>query len=230
MIGTRKLAVLSDPLAFLKAVPLGAALYFPMLQPSLTDYSGNGNHGTITGATWSRRPSGVWALSFDGNDHVVVANATSLQITVWTMELWFNQSTIAAGTRMLLSKASQFYTLNSAAAMYSAQYGDATVDQIYSGSAITASTWYHRIITYDGGAAAADSFKSYRNGVLVAHSVASDTMETPVTNANDLYIGAATGPADYFTGQIAMIVIYNRVLSAQEAAYRYHKTRPIIGA
>jgi hypothetical protein len=50
------------------------------------DYSPVHNHGTITGATWSRLPSGLWVNSFDGMDDkivVTVNTAASLTVMVW---------------------------------------------------------------------------------------------------------------------------------------------------
>lgn len=48
---------------------------------TIQDRSGNGNNGTITGATWTKMPSGLWGLSFDGDDFVNCGNNASLQIT-----------------------------------------------------------------------------------------------------------------------------------------------------
>jgi hypothetical protein len=38
---------------------------------TIKDLSGYANHGTITGATWDRLPSGLWVNSFDGTDDKV---------------------------------------------------------------------------------------------------------------------------------------------------------------
>ena len=54
------------------------------------DASGNGNAGTVTGATWSTRAASAGALSFDGvNDLVIVPDAASLDLTTgMTLEAW----------------------------------------------------------------------------------------------------------------------------------------------
>ena len=45
-----------------------------------TDESGNKNHGAITGATWVQPDKGIWMLSFDGaDDMVIVTDAPSIQ-------------------------------------------------------------------------------------------------------------------------------------------------------
>jgi len=62
----------------LRQVPNGSVLYLPGLDygnwytGSIKDYSGNANHGTIVGATKVRLPSGLWGLSFDGDDYVTL--------------------------------------------------------------------------------------------------------------------------------------------------------------
>lgn len=72
---------------------LGCALYLP--GPSgggskIYDRSPYGNAGTITGATWTRLPSGLWVLSFDGNDdYVDFGSHPSLLSDVLTIEAWY---------------------------------------------------------------------------------------------------------------------------------------------
>src|SRR3990167_10553439 len=40
------------------------------------------NHGTITGATWKRLPSGVWVMSFDGtDDNILLPTVSALDPT-----------------------------------------------------------------------------------------------------------------------------------------------------
>ena len=45
----------------------GLNSFNPLLLEDISRYK---NHGTITGATWVRLPSGLWVLSFDGNDYI----------------------------------------------------------------------------------------------------------------------------------------------------------------
>jgi len=49
----------------------GLVLYLPFMEgtgSSVHDLSKYHNNGTITGATWTQLPSGIWVLSFDGVD------------------------------------------------------------------------------------------------------------------------------------------------------------------
>jgi len=80
--------------------PASNVLYIPGLPgqgSTIWDRSGNGNNGTIAGATWKRLNSGLWYLFFDGatdkDDIVSVADAATIQ-NIWdaggTVEIWVN--------------------------------------------------------------------------------------------------------------------------------------------
>ena len=61
------------------------------------DISRYRNNGTLVGATWVRLPSGLWVLSFDGNDYISVADADNLDFTGnYTIILWATLSTVAS--------------------------------------------------------------------------------------------------------------------------------------
>jgi hypothetical protein len=78
---------------------LGCVLCLPGLPSGgnkIHDRSPYGNHGTITGATWTRTPSGLWCLSFDGVDDYVDfgynLNLTSaLTVVFWLYPLSIRQ-------------------------------------------------------------------------------------------------------------------------------------------
>src|SRR5262249_49077787 len=62
---------------------------------AVTDVTGNGNTGTISGATWTAAGRYGRALSFDGTSaRVTVPDAASLHLTTgMTLEAWVNPST-----------------------------------------------------------------------------------------------------------------------------------------
>lgn len=70
---------------------------YPPLGATIRDFSGQGNHGTITGATWTRLPSGLWVLDFDGNDDYVGCGAVTT-LGERTFEFWLKTPhTVANG-------------------------------------------------------------------------------------------------------------------------------------
>ena len=54
---------------------------------TIRDRSGNGNDGTIVGATWKQLPSGVWVVDFDGADDKVEP-ASQLNVATGTLLAW----------------------------------------------------------------------------------------------------------------------------------------------
>jgi hypothetical protein len=64
------------------------------------DRSPYGNIGSITGAAWKRLPSGLWVLSFDGqDDYVDCGDNNSLEFTTgpFTLLAWIYPTLLAAG-------------------------------------------------------------------------------------------------------------------------------------
>lgn len=97
------------PMQRLLDPPAGSVLYYPMFpdypSSTLTDYSGNGNTGTITGATWTSLPSGLWCLLFDGTgDRVGLGTDPSLDLTTFTLEVWVKANADVTDYRTILGK------------------------------------------------------------------------------------------------------------------------------
>ena len=80
---------------------------------TVTDASGNGNTGTITGATWAATGKYGKALQFNGtNALVTVPDAASLQLSSgMTLEAWVNPSTVNANWRDVIYKGNDNYYL-----------------------------------------------------------------------------------------------------------------------
>ena len=72
---------------------------------TLADESGSGNHGAISGATWSTAGKTKGSLSFDGfNDKVTIADHASLDLTTgMTLEAWV-RPTALGGFRTVIAK------------------------------------------------------------------------------------------------------------------------------
>ena len=70
--------------------PVAAYSFDAATGTSLTDNSGSGNTGTISGATWTSAGKSGGALAFDGvNDIVTIADKASLDLTTgMTLEAW----------------------------------------------------------------------------------------------------------------------------------------------
>ncbi|KKM88887.1 hypothetical protein LCGC14_1254160 [marine sediment metagenome] len=74
---------------------------------TIRDRSGQGNDGTITGATWAQTGQGLWYLKFteDAGDNVNCGADSSLDLgSSWTIFMWFFSSDTASETGGLMSK------------------------------------------------------------------------------------------------------------------------------
>ena len=180
----------------------------------LTDLSGNGNNGTINGATWTTSGKYGNALSFNGtNALVTVNNAASLQLTsAMTLEAWVYPTTVNSAWRDVIYKGNDNYYLEgtssnssrpAAGAILGGVYGE-----VYGTAALTANTWAHLAVTYDG-----TTMQLYVNGVQVASHAQTGAI---ATSTNPLQIGGDSLYGQYFAGRIDEIRIYNRGLGVGE--------------
>ena len=80
---------------------------------TVTDSSGNGSNGTISGATWTTAGKYGNALIFNGTNALVTVNdAASLQLTSgMTLEAWVNPSTVTSAWRDVIYKGNDNYYL-----------------------------------------------------------------------------------------------------------------------
>ena len=78
---------------------------------TVTDVSGMGNHGTLSGATWTTSGRYGKALSFDGvNDWVTIPAAASLNLTTgMTLEAWVRPGATLTNWRAVMVKEGSGY-------------------------------------------------------------------------------------------------------------------------
>ena len=207
---------------------LGTILFMPGLPQSggiIHDRSPYGNHGTITGATWARLPSGLWVLSFDGSDdYISVPDADSLDISVAiTVEMWIYVNSLASAP-MVLDKAyaTSYYLQLGVGGSITFAGKDAAASTLSSGDGYIVTGKWHRIMgTFD---TTTDTMNIGVNGV----SIASATNKTGIigVNATQIIIGqvnALTG--NKLNGLIGLFRICNRALSALEDSNHYNQER-----
>ncbi|HEY3181756.1 MAG TPA: LamG-like jellyroll fold domain-containing protein, partial [Gaiellaceae bacterium] len=177
---------------------------------TLADLSGNGNNGTITGASWTSGKNGG-ALSFNGSSsYVTVPDAASLDLTTaMTVEAWIFATGSSFGTIVAKERTGGGFP-------YGLEQGGSDSDsyvntgtQYRSGiSTLTLSTWTHLAGTYDGS-----TVRFYVNGILAGSTTASGTLNQ---TSDPLRIGADLTWGEYFQGKIDDVRVYNRALSTSE--------------
>ena len=181
---------------------------------TVSDASGNGNTGTISGATWSTAGKFGDALSFNGtSSRVTIPNSSPLQLSSgMTLEAWVDPATVSSAWRDVIEKGNDEYFMMGTTDHGSAAGGGGIIGgsygQVFTGSGLPVSTWSHLAITYDGS-----TVRLYLNGAMV-DSVAHTGLITSSTNA--LTLGSDPFYGQYFNGLIDEVRIYNKALTAAQ--------------
>ena len=183
----------------------------------LSDVSGNGRHGTISGAVWTSAGRSGGALSFDGvNDLVTVADAASLDLTKgMTLEAWV-RPTASGSWRTVVTKEESgnlvyglFSNSDTSQSSSIVSIGSKkTQDIVRAPSGLALSTWTHLATTFDGLV-----LRVYVNGSQVASRSVVGAIRR---SARPLRIGGNNVWPEWFKGQLDDLRIYNRALSASE--------------
>ncbi|HEX5922362.1 MAG TPA: LamG-like jellyroll fold domain-containing protein [Baekduia sp.] len=183
---------------------------------TVTDRSGTGNTGTITGATRTTTGKFGSALSFNGSSNFVsVPDSTSLHLTTgMTLEAWVYQSINTDYRTVVIKEA----TGNLAYALYSAStYGTSAVhrpsswlgsDDLGGVAALAADTWKHLATTYDG-----TTWRLYVDGAQVASKPFTKAIPT---STGPLKIGGNALWGEFFSGRIDEVRVYDHALTVAE--------------
>jgi len=191
------------------------------------DLSGNGNHGTIYGATRTR---GIlrYAGSFDGkDDYVEVPHSSSLNITSEiTIIMWVKPSiTIGAGAFYAFtdkrdgSIAWGFYWHRDS---YAYLFINAWVAVRTSVRTLQAGKWYMLAATAKSNST---DNHIYINGVEDSLGTSAQTF---VTNTAPVKISADYAKSIFWPGLIGLVRIYNRALSEKEIREHYYYGIPML--
>jgi len=186
------------------------------------DSSGNGNHGTVFGASWALGKFGN-ALSFDGiNDYVDCgSNVGSFDLSEpFTIEAWINpalnnKNNVIYGNAWAEPGYHVRVTLENKVRFILIQTGS-----IYKGidsSALTAG-WHHIAAVWNG-----ISVKIYIDGDDDSQIAIENGTVTTITTTANTKIGLDTIAAKhYFNGIIDEVRIWDGALTADQIAYNYN--------
>ncbi len=206
---------------------LGLVGYWPLNDGTGSkagDASGNGNTGTITGATWTAGKRGN-SLDFNGTDQHVIVTASSVlnPSTALTVSAWIKPHAVDAEWGPVVESGGN---LNNGTGYYFGYYPGGTTFVFYVGdgaydgvtTALPAGQWYYVVGTYSSSG----SLYLYVNGVQVStnsHTVATISYDSNPFTIAKLDYCCATG--HHFDGQIDDVRVYNRALSATEVTALY---------
>lgn len=205
----------------------GLVGYWPF-NGNANDESGNGNNGTINGATLTsdRFGNSNKAYSFDGiSNYINIIDNQSLHLSNFSISVWVNGNDFN-GFRQIFSK-NLSNSINESINLFinnlsiwnaSAQVGGPS----YYGTLLTSPTlfntneWHHVIFAFSG---INQTQNLYVDGNLVSNNIAQNTIQY---DNESITIGAQLESSIlnyFFSGSLDDIRIYNRALSASEVAY-----------
>ena len=190
-----------------------------------SDASGNGNDGTINGATWTAEgdtPSGKgYALSFDGDDYVNCGKKENLNITQeLTISAWIKYTGIGMAWPGVLARRVanvSGYSIRISQSNLKPYFQTSGIDGegFYSWeSAIQLNVWQHIAVTYN---VSSEKVITYLNG-SIDHIF--DRKFNITGGSNTFYIGTYAA-AWFFNGTIDEVRIYSETLTSAQIKKLY---------
>ncbi len=183
------------------------------------DSSGNGNEGTVTGATYkgSLMDMGM-ALSFDGNGYVIVPDNDTLDITDGiTIEAWVSPTNVSSYRTIVAKRSGSVanYALRLRSGQVEFYYRKAGANQwsewCTAEAPVSAGNSYHIAVTYTFGVDT--SIGVYVNGTPYNGSWIYGVSDDVTTNIFPVYIGCISPGSQPFIGLIDDVRIWNIALS-----------------
>lgn len=205
-------------------VPSSCVLYLEGQQDpqssTIKDLSGNGNNGTITGATWVRLPSGLWVLSHNGtSDYTTLSSPISLaEDTPWTVMFWFYRdansdkyfygNTFAVGSYTRFRFSNTFFYL----------YNDANENDGGVNIGPSDTTWHHLALVCDG--TDANNIDHYIDTTLEGTTTLANSQQTIRV------LGDIGDASVFFNGDLALWKVFDgKALTATEIQNHFNQER-----
>ena len=219
---------------------LGCVLYVPGLPGGASktyDRTPYGDQGTIAGATWVRLPSGIWCLSFDGQDDYVSCGSVSaldMKSTNFTVLLWINSinTGVNKGAFSLVSSGGGhiwFKVPHSNIAILHAQDDAANFAYRNGSTPVSDGKWHCVAATIDWSQS--QGIHVYVDGELDDGSFWGD-----LTNFNpaqftlsDVRIGRGVQANQVTNGLIGSVFMFNHILTPLEIRRYYEREKHLYG-
>lgn len=238
MLTTKKALMDSGYRNYARRVPNNSVLYYPGIEASgstVVDYSGQANHGTISGAVWKRLPCVLWYQSYDGGDDLVTIpynTAFNFGSGGFAFECWFRKP--AGAPKAIFASTSDFwmgaftliggtmgYFASSNGASWDLVAGDAGPLNGIGSISIVLNVWHHWVFTRNGNV-----WTGYIDGVQDFTATVAGTL----VNLVEAKILGRWGHGSYwFNGDMALQRLYNAGLSADTVLNHYQREKRFFG-
>ena len=207
---------------------------------TIRDRSGNGNNGTITGASWKRNDQGTWYLDFNGTSNLVALDGLVSVVSgydVGSVVLWILPGSDTGTTSIMgISNATE----GSSEFSIARENGNKRIDispRENSTSLMTAhsgsnscldDTWIQFVYTVDGsgniwyidGSAVTPTYSTGNAASHIFFNDIGDTDSFRIGNNID-----SSGEQFFFKGGLALERVYSVKLSASQVAGIYNQER-----
>lgn len=185
----------------------------------LHDLSGNQNNMTINGTIFYSS-DGNGSLIFNGSNTFLLgeSNAINSNSAEFTLEAWAKTAT-ASGWQTVIGTESTLRQIGFLNNNFYAGGNGGGGNLFLNGGAISANTWYHLCMTYDGQTA-----YLYLDGTL-ATSGNIGALSGYISPARSMIGSYSTAGAELLNGKVGLAKIYNRTLTSSEVAQNYNATR-----
>lgn len=229
-IGMEHVVMLKPLPAELAGLPSfdGLVLYFPFDEKPQGDSVASrvGElQGKLQGGQWIRQPPRGGVYQFNANDGIVLADQESLRLKQMTISVWVNPDSNTHSYRGILAKSTSGgwsrgfglarYPGSSDVHFFVNYYGAETAH-----APIPDNTWTHLVGTYDE-----QTLTLYVNGVKASAATPGGSYGGAIQHGNyPLLIGQAADGYGWF-GKLDEVMLFNRVLSAQEVSRLYELTK-----
>jgi Concanavalin A-like lectin/glucanases superfamily/Bacterial Ig domain len=173
---------------------------------AVADSSGNNRNATLTAGTWTTGRYGN-AVAFDGDNTRVRSDANVALTGPFTMEAWvLNPGTAPYETVVTIGANRDLYLAGGIPRF------DSGPTFLSFGAALPTNVWQHLAITYDG-----TTMRAYVDGALYGtpQAISLGAVNAPVQIGAWIFGG---GNADYLSGTIDEVRVYDRALSQAEVA------------
>jgi hypothetical protein len=189
---------------------------YPGTGTSWFDLSGNGNTGTLTNSpTYSTANGGTFNFD-ETNDYVLVNNTAILSTTAYTKIAVFRPE---SSTANIISGGSDgqhaFWMGGTSTTLQAGHNGNWSTVTYSPGDMLN--QWWIGAVTFS----TSTGWVLYLNG----QQVDTDASTSTFTGGNTVRIAAYTNAANLFDGNIAIAMVYNRVLLATEILQNYNATK-----
>lgn len=207
----------------------GLAAYWTLNETSSTRFDSTSNHNDLTPENSPTSTTGMIGNALrkttGSTQRLSIAHNSTLAFTsTMSLAFWVRSSSVAAGTRAgVFARGTTNTTIvDFQTGQLNWALGTGLGTLAFKGSFLSANTWTHTVMTYDGTQTGnSNRVQFYKNGVSTPPSFVG-TIPATCTDNQTLYVGWDSPEAGGITVDVDEFGLWNRTLTAAEASTLYN--------